>query len=215
MWFGGLCSEGEKGKKTFLSFFLFVWWIICLNISFYLSGELAARVLGPDPTVLLCSGHSPLGPGVPRLPLAGGPGLRVLGLHGRGVKVRVRRCVPRTFLCFQGKILLGPVPLYFVLQSIHGIRGRGRVNVGKIHIYWKFMFCLKIVYNQPYHIHPPPLTRDPLMTTWPEHTLLENVNNVNFTRINRLNLRLHDLLYGYKNDQKQIALAIKGGGIYL
>lgn len=159
MWFGGLCSEGEKGKKTFLSFFLFVWWIICLNISFYLSGELAARVLGPDPTVLLCSGHSPLGPGVPRLPLAGGPGLRVLGLHGRGVKVRVRRCVPRTFLCFQGKILLGPVPLFFVLQSIHGIRGRGRVNVGKTHIYWKFMFCLKIVYNQPYHIHPPPHPR--------------------------------------------------------
>lgn len=53
------------------------------------------------------------------------------------------------------------------------------------------------------------------MTTWPEHNLLENVNNVNFTRINRLNLRLHDLFYGYKNDQKQIALAIKGGGIYL
>lgn len=157
MWFGGLCSEGEKGKKTqnFLFLFLFVWWIICLSISFYLSGELAARVLGPDPTVLLCSGHSPLGPGVPRLPLAGGPGIRVLGLHGRGVKVRVRRCVPRTFLCFQGKILLGPVPLFFVVQIIHGIRGRGRVNVGKTHIYWKFMFCLKIVYNQPYHIHPP------------------------------------------------------------
>lgn len=145
----------KNSKLSFPFFCLFVWWIICLNISFYLSGELAARVLGPDPTVLLCSGHSPLGPGVPRLPLAGGPGIRVLGLHGRGVKVRVRRCVPRTFLCFQGKILLGPVPLFFVLQIIHGIRGRGRVNVGKTHIYWKFMFCLKIVYNQPYHIHPP------------------------------------------------------------
>lgn len=84
-----------------------------------LSGELAARVLGSGPTVLLRLGHPPLGPGVPRLPVAGGQSLRVPCLYGRGVKVRVRAWVRRAFFCFQGKTLLTPFDtLFFFFRAL-------------------------------------------------------------------------------------------------
>ena len=63
-------------------------------------GELAARVLGPDPPVLLRYRHPPLGPGLPGLPMAGGPRLRVPPVHRQRLRVRVRRKVHRSFLCF-------------------------------------------------------------------------------------------------------------------
>lgn len=120
----GLCSDDEEKRKYpkipifFIIFFsLLNDWIAYLFGD--LSGELAARVLGSGPTVLLRLGHPPLGPGVPRLPVAGGQSLRVPCLYGRGVKVRVRAWVRRTFFCFQGKTLLTPFDtLFFFFRAL-------------------------------------------------------------------------------------------------
>lgn len=101
----------EKRKYPKIPIFFIIFSLsnewVC-NLYGDLSGELAARVLGSGPTILLRLGHPPLGPWVPRLPVAGGQSLRVPGLYGRRVKVRVRGWVRRAFFCFQGKTLLTP-----------------------------------------------------------------------------------------------------------